>query len=83
MTRSSSANAGVNNRYDEQTYCLVSFPDHNEHALVLSRIVNVDPVDDRTASIKVRGIRRGVQMVGSGKFMYLLAKFTVIFALFD
>ena len=72
MNRQRRVNAGVNNRYDEHTYCLVSFPDHSKHALVPSNVVNVDPIDDRAASIKIRGIRRGVHIVGSGKFISVL-----------
>lgn len=67
MNRQRRINAGVNRRYDENTYCLVSFPTHKKHALVPSNVVNVDPIDDRDASIKVRGIRRSVQIVSAGE----------------
>ena len=83
MNRQRHVNAGVNDRYDEPTYRLVSFPDHSKHALVPSRVVNVDPIDDRTASIKVRGIRRGTHIVGSGKFIDRLALFSGLFSFFD
>jgi hypothetical protein len=72
MHRQRRVNAGVNNRYDEHTYCLVSFPDHRKHALVPSSVVNIDPIDDRAASIKIRGIRRDIYIVGSGKFVLLI-----------
>lgn len=71
MNRQRRVNAGVNKRYDEQTYCLVSFPDPSKHALVPSRVINIDPIDDRAATIKVRGIRRGVEIVGSGAYISL------------
>jgi hypothetical protein len=83
MNRQRRINAGVNKRYDEQTYCLVSFPDHSKHALVPSRVINIDPIDDRAATIKVRGIRRGVQIVGSGTYISLLMKPSVFSTLFD
>lgn len=74
MNRQRRANAGVNSRYDEQTYCLVSFPNHSKHAIVPSVVVDVDPIDHRDASIKIRGIRRDVHIIGSGKFFTLLAQ---------
>ena len=74
MNRQRRFNAGINKRYDEQTYCLVSFPDHSKHALVPSTVINMDPIDDRAATIKVRGIKRGVQIVGSGTCISLLVR---------
>ena len=61
-------NAGVNKkRYDDEAYSLVSFVGAKKHALVPNRVMNEDPITDKTDTIKVRGYARDIRIIGSGK----------------
>ncbi|CAF1187055.1 unnamed protein product [Rotaria sordida] len=58
--------AGINKRYDEQDYVLVSFPQLNKHSVVPAASVNVDPLDEQTGSIKTFGSRKNLRIISSG-----------------
>ena len=44
-SRAHRSTAGINKRYDEQEYLLVSFPQLNKHSIVPATSVNIDPLD--------------------------------------
>ena len=78
MNRQRRANAGVNSRYDEQTYCLVSFPNHSKHAIVPSVVVDVDPDrPSKTRPIKIRG------SFGTAKYVHIIRSLGVSSLLFS
>ena len=61
-------NASVNKkRYDDETYSFVPFVGAKKHALVPNRVMNEDPITDKTGTIKVRGYARDIRIIGSGK----------------
>ncbi|CAF1202605.1 unnamed protein product [Rotaria sordida] len=57
--------AGINKRYDEQDYVLVSFPQLNKHSVVPAAGINVDPLDEQTGSIKTFGSRKNLRIISS------------------
>jgi hypothetical protein len=61
--------AGINKRYDEQDYVLVSFPHVNKHSILPAGSVNIDPLDKQAGSIKTFGSRKNLRIIGSGKFL--------------
>ncbi|CAF1221208.1 unnamed protein product [Didymodactylos carnosus] len=54
LRRSTRKNAGVNNFYDEQDYCLISFPPFRKHATIPAHIINKDPLDDASGKNESR-----------------------------
>ncbi|CAF1199852.1 unnamed protein product [Rotaria sordida] len=58
--------AGINKRYDEQDYVLVSFPKLNKHSIVPVASVTIDPLDKQNGSIKTFGSRKNLRIIGSG-----------------
>jgi hypothetical protein len=61
--------AGINRRYDEQDYVLVSFPNVNKHSVVPAASVNIDPLDKQNGSIKTFGSKKNLRIISSGKFL--------------
>ena len=64
--RTRRSTAGINRRYDEQEYVLVSFPQLNKHSILPSASVNVDPLNKQNGSIKTFGTRKNLRIIGSG-----------------
>ncbi|CAF1397047.1 unnamed protein product [Adineta steineri] len=58
--------AGINKRYDEQDYVLVSFPQLNKHSIVPAVSINVDPLDKQNGSIKTFGSRKNLRIISNG-----------------
>lgn len=76
--------AGINKRYDEQEYVLVSFPQLNKHGIVPAASIDIDPLDKQNGSIKTFGSRKNLRIVGSGKlFMRYLLLFLAILVLYS
>lgn len=65
-TRERRLTAGKNRWYDEREYCLVSFRNQEKHALVPAAVVNPDPIDNG-GTVKIRGRRREILIVATGK----------------
>lgn len=61
--------AGINKRYDEQEYVLVSFPQLNKHSIVPAASIDVDPLDEQNGSIKTFGSRKNLRIVTSGNYL--------------
>ena len=60
--------AGINKRYDENEYVLVSFPHANKHSIVPSASIDIDPLDKQNGSIKTFGTRKNLRIVANGIF---------------
>ncbi|CAF3381159.1 unnamed protein product, partial [Rotaria socialis] len=58
--------AGINKRFDEQEYVLVSFPQWNKHSIVPSVSIDIDPLDKQNGSIKTFGSRKNLRIVSTG-----------------
>ncbi|CAF4418386.1 unnamed protein product [Rotaria magnacalcarata] len=58
--------AGINKRFDEQDYVLVSFPQWNKHSIVPSVSIDIDPLDKQNGSIKTFGSRKNLRIVSTG-----------------
>ena len=61
--------AGINKRYDEREYVLVSFPNLNKHSVVPAASVNIDPLDKQNGSIKTFGSIKNLRIIGSGRLL--------------
>lgn len=59
--------AGINKRYDETEYLLVSFPHLQKHGIVSCNSVDRDPLDKQNGSIKTFGTRKNFRIIGEGK----------------
>ena len=57
-SRTRRSTAGVNKRYDEQEYLLVSFQHLKKHSVVPMGSVTIDPLDQQNGSIKTFGSRK-------------------------
>ncbi|CAF2922492.1 unnamed protein product [Rotaria sp. Silwood2] len=64
--RARRSTAGINKRYDEQHYVLVSFPQLNKHSIVPAASIDIDPLDKQIGSIKTFGSRKNLRIVSSG-----------------
>ena len=60
--------AGINKRYDEQGYILISFPQLSKHSIVPAASIDVDPLDKQNGSIKTFESRKNFRIVNSGRF---------------
>lgn len=59
--------AGVNKKYGEHEYVLVSFPQLNKHSVLSRKSIDVDPLDEGNGTIKTFGSRKQLKIIGSGK----------------
>ena len=66
-SRARRSTAGINKRYNEQEYLLVSFPQLSKHSIVPAASVNVDPLDKQNGSIKTFGSRKNLRIISTGK----------------
>ena len=58
--------AGVNKRYNDKEYVLVSFPHANKHSVIPCHSIDRDPLEKQNGSIKTFGTRKNFRIVAEG-----------------
>ena len=59
--------AATVNKYNQEEYVLVSFPQSNKHSVVPVSSIDIDPLDQRNGSIDTFGSRKNLRIIATGK----------------
>lgn len=70
--------AGINKRYNEKEYVLVSFPHLNKHSIVSCTSIDRDPLDKQNGSIKTFGTRKNFRIIAEGMINSVSSPSTLI-----
>lgn len=54
------------NKYNQEEYVLVSFPQSNKHSVVPISSIDIDPLDQRNGSIDTFGSRKNLRIIATG-----------------